>query len=88
MWTTILDRHTGKSQHLYHKDGRYEEIRVDGNFCIVKPYAKLANHNFSYRIYFVDHNTRSTTWQRPNSERLMHFAHWQNQRTHIVSQGE
>ncbi|KAG4071931.1 hypothetical protein HA402_006092 [Bradysia odoriphaga] len=39
------------------------------------------------RIYFVDHNTRSTTWQRPNSERLMHFAQWQNQRTHIVSQG-
>lgn len=39
------------------------------------------------RVYYVDHNTRTTTWQRPNSERLMHFAHWQNQRTHIVSQG-
>lgn len=39
------------------------------------------------RVYYVDHNTRTTTWQRPNSERLMHFAHWQNQRTHVVSQG-
>lgn len=39
------------------------------------------------RVYYVDHNTRTTTWQRPNSERLMHFAHWQNQRTHVISQG-
>lgn len=39
------------------------------------------------RVYYVDHNTRTTTWQRPSSERLMHFAHWQNQRTHVVSQG-
>lgn len=39
------------------------------------------------RVYYVDHNTRTTTWQRPNSERLMHFKHWQGQRQHIVSQG-
>lgn len=35
----------------------------------------------------ADHNTRTTSWQRPNSERLMHFATWQNQRSHVVSQG-
>ncbi|EDV94215.1 GH25213 [Drosophila grimshawi] len=28
-----------------------------------------------------------TTWQRPNSERLMHFQHWQGQRAHVVAQG-
>ncbi|XP_058121467.1 E3 ubiquitin-protein ligase Su(dx) [Anopheles ziemanni] len=39
------------------------------------------------RVYYVDHNTRTTTWQRPNSERLMHFQHWQGQRQHIISQG-
>lgn len=39
------------------------------------------------RVYYVDHNTRTTTWQRPNSERLMHFQHWQGQRQHIMSQG-
>lgn len=39
------------------------------------------------RVYYVDHNTRTTTWQRPNSERLMHFQHWQGQRAHIVQQG-
>ncbi|XP_016962080.1 E3 ubiquitin-protein ligase Su(dx) [Drosophila biarmipes] len=39
------------------------------------------------RVYYVDHNTRKTTWQRPNSERLMHFQHWQGQRAHVVSQG-
>lgn len=38
------------------------------------------------RVYYVDHNTRTTSWQRPNSERLMHFATWQNQRSTIVSQ--
>lgn len=44
---------------------------------------------FLYSISFVilDHNTRTTSWQRPNSERLMHFATWQNQRSHVVSQG-
>lgn len=35
----------------------------------------------------MDHNTRTTTWQRPNSERLMHFQHWQGQRAHVVAQG-
>ncbi|EDW75728.1 uncharacterized protein Dwil_GK15043 [Drosophila willistoni] len=39
------------------------------------------------RVYYVDHNTRKTTWQRPNSERLMHFQHWQGQRAHVVAQG-
>lgn len=39
------------------------------------------------RIYYVDHNTRTTTWQRPNSERLQHYRQWQGQRQHIVQQG-
>lgn len=34
----------------------------------------------------MDHNKRTTSWQRPNSERLMHFATWQNQRSTIASQ--
>lgn len=39
------------------------------------------------RIYYVDHNTRSTTWQRPNTERLQHFQHWQGERQYVVQQG-
>jgi atrophin-1 interacting protein 5 (WW domain-containing E3 ubiquitin protein ligase 1) len=39
------------------------------------------------RVYYVDHNSRTTTWQRPNSERLEHFQQWQGQRQHIVQQG-
>lgn len=39
------------------------------------------------RVYYVDHNTRTTTWQRPNPERLEHFQQWQGQRVHIVQQG-
>lgn len=40
-----------------------------------------------FYCHILDHNTRTTSWQRPNSERLMHFATWQNQRSHVVSQG-
>ena len=32
------------------------------------------------RAYYVDHNTRTTTWQRPNTESLNNFAQWQNWR--------
>lgn len=39
------------------------------------------------RIYYVDHNARTTTWQRPNTERLQHYQQWQGQRQHIVQQG-
>lgn len=39
------------------------------------------------RIYYVDHNTRSTTWQRPNTERLQHFQQWQGERQYVVQQG-
>lgn len=39
------------------------------------------------RVYYVDHNARTTTWQRPNSERLQHYQQWQGQRQHIVQQG-
>lgn len=39
------------------------------------------------RVYYVDHNTRTTTWQRPDHQRLQHFQQWQGQRQHIVQQG-
>ena len=29
------------------------------------------------RVYYVDHNTRQTTWQRPNTDRLQQMASWQ-----------
>lgn len=35
----------------------------------------------------MDHNTRSTTWQRPNTERLQHFQQWQGERQYVVQQG-
>ena len=36
------------------------------------------------RVYYVDHNTRTTTWQRPNSERLQCFASWQGERAQVL----
>jgi hypothetical protein len=28
------------------------------------------------RVYYVDHNTRTTTWQRPNASMMDNLAHW------------
>ena len=42
------------------------------------------------RTYYVDHNTRTTTWQRPTQETVRNFenfqnqrSQWQNERTHF-----
>ena len=32
------------------------------------------------RTYYVDHNTRTTTWQRPTVETVRNFEHFQHQR--------
>ena len=31
------------------------------------------------RVYYVDHNTRTTTWQRPTMEWVRNFEQWQSQ---------
>ena len=31
------------------------------------------------RIYYVDHNTRTTTWQKPTTENVRNFQQWQRQ---------
>lgn len=35
------------------------------------------------RIYYVDHNTRTTTWQRPTMESVRNFEQWQSQRNQL-----
>lgn len=35
------------------------------------------------RIYYVDHNTRTTTWQRPTMESVRNFEQWQSQRSQL-----
>jgi atrophin-1 interacting protein 5 (WW domain-containing E3 ubiquitin protein ligase 1) len=32
----------------------------------------------------VDHNTRQTTWQRPNTDRLQQMASWQGERARVM----
>ncbi len=32
------------------------------------------------RVYYVDHNTRTTTWQRPNPEMMNNLMQWQHMR--------
>ncbi|GAA6084896.1 NEDD4-like E3 ubiquitin-protein ligase WWP2 isoform X2, partial [Tachysurus ichikawai] len=35
------------------------------------------------RFYYVDHNTRTTTWQRPTAESVRNFEQWQSQRSQL-----
>ena len=41
------------------------------------------------RVYYVDHNTRTTTWQRPSMDFVQNIANWQqwnNNRTQAFEQ--
>ncbi|XP_073515363.1 NEDD4-like E3 ubiquitin-protein ligase WWP2 isoform X2 [Phyllobates terribilis] len=35
------------------------------------------------RYYYVDHNTRTTTWQRPTAEYVRNYEQWQTQRNQL-----
>lgn len=35
------------------------------------------------RFYYVDHNTRTTTWQRPTAEYVRNYEQWQSQRNQL-----
>uniref|UniRef100_A0A8C9Z1E4 E3 ubiquitin-protein ligase n=1 Tax=Sander lucioperca TaxID=283035 RepID=A0A8C9Z1E4_SANLU len=35
------------------------------------------------RFYYVDHNTRTTTWQRPTAETVRNYQQWQSQRSQL-----
>ncbi|KAI3356725.1 hypothetical protein L3Q82_003401 [Scortum barcoo] len=35
------------------------------------------------RVYFVDHTTRTTTWQRPTMETVRNYEQWQHQRSQL-----
>ncbi|XP_023682957.2 NEDD4-like E3 ubiquitin-protein ligase WWP2 isoform X3 [Paramormyrops kingsleyae] len=35
------------------------------------------------RFYYVDHNTRTTTWQRPTPESVRSYEQWQSQRSQL-----
>uniref|UniRef100_A0A7N8XX79 E3 ubiquitin-protein ligase n=1 Tax=Mastacembelus armatus TaxID=205130 RepID=A0A7N8XX79_9TELE len=35
------------------------------------------------RVYFVDHMTRTTTWQRPTMETVRNYEQWQHQRNQL-----
>lgn len=35
------------------------------------------------RYYYVDHNTRTTTWQRPTAEYVRNYEQWQSQRSQL-----
>uniref|UniRef100_A0A673YNK8 E3 ubiquitin-protein ligase n=1 Tax=Salmo trutta TaxID=8032 RepID=A0A673YNK8_SALTR len=35
------------------------------------------------RFYYVDHNTRTTTWQRPTEESVRNYEQWQSQRNQL-----
>lgn len=38
------------------------------------------------RVYYVDHNTRTTTWQRPTAESVRNYQHWQSHQAQAMQQ--
>lgn len=40
------------------------------------------------RVYYVDHNTRTTTWQRPTTDMLAAHEQWQSGRDQAMHQWE
>ncbi|KAH0617593.1 hypothetical protein JD844_016011 [Phrynosoma platyrhinos] len=75
MLTTTQERQHGKGLSLYHQGNKFSipltillwERRVDDRG----------------RVYYVDHNTRTTTWQRPTMESVRNFEQWQSQRNQL-----
>lgn len=47
---------------------------------IVLFYRWERRHDQYGRPYYVDHNTRTTTWHRPTSESIRHYQQWQERR--------
>jgi len=39
-------------------------------------------------VYYVDHNTRTTTWQRPNPDMMNNLHQWQQWRQNRTAQLE
>ena len=37
------------------------------------------------RTYYVDHNTRTTTWQRPTAETVRNYENWQMQNRALLN---
>lgn len=40
------------------------------------------------RVYYVDHNTRTTTWQRPTLDMIAAHEQWNSNRSQAMSQWE
>ena len=49
-------------------------------YCFIPFYRWERRHDQYGRPYYVDHNTRTTTWHRPTSESIRHYQQWQERR--------
>lgn len=50
-------------------------------FCVPPSWEKRVDQRG--RFYYVDHNTRTTTWQRPTAESVRNYQQWQSQRSQL-----
>ncbi len=58
-------------------------IHVD-NVCVCVVFRWERRHDTRGRIYYVDHNTRTTTWQKPTVEHMRNLAQWQQQQVSVL----
>ena len=85
-WTTV---NATESNFIFPKVDSSEESSI--LFVQMKAVSSSKIVHFSWerrrdpqgRIYYVDHNTRTTTWQRPTVDSLRTFQQWQRQHNHL-----
>lgn len=72
--------------------------QYSGNLLYLKLSANSRNMKYNYvffswerrtdsrgRTYYVDHNTRTTTWQRPTAETVRNYENWQMQNRALLN---
>lgn len=57
----------------------YSSTQCLHNFVYVLIFSWERRRDPQGRIYYVDHNTRTTTWQKPTTENVRNFQQWQQQ---------
>uniref|UniRef100_A0A8C0JE57 E3 ubiquitin-protein ligase n=1 Tax=Chelonoidis abingdonii TaxID=106734 RepID=A0A8C0JE57_CHEAB len=58
-----------------------ERVGVEASRASVQGWEKRVDPRGRY--YYVDHNTRTTTWQRPTAEYVRNYEQWQTQRNQL-----
>lgn len=83
-WTTPPEPQLGSARSHSHQGKRGCGCEGDGDSALLHSWERRTDPRG--RVYYVDHNTRTTTWQKPTEETLRHYQLWQNQHSSNLQQ--